>query len=49
MKQDKKIGDYIILFGENVYRIKESPEVFFSNEFANEEQIKKAKALGITG
>lgn len=41
MNEDKKIGDYIVLYDNEVYQIKNIPEVFKSNEYATQEQIKE--------
>ena len=39
MGEDKKVGDWIILYDNNAYQIKDIADIFKSNEFATQEQI----------
>jgi hypothetical protein len=46
MGTDKKVGDWIVLFGDEVYQIRNDATIFKSNKLATKEEIKKWKNLG---
>lgn len=39
MGEDKQVGDWVVLFWDSIYQIKDVPEIFKMNEFATQEQI----------
>lgn len=45
MGRDKKVGDWVVLYDDEVYQIKDIPEVFKSNAFATQHQINKQKEI----